>query len=481
MSDPAQIKAQIQSIEKEAFAKYNSGQFNEAWTLFQQIIRLDAKHSLANFYLEKIKKQLKSQTTPSAAPAHQPELMPAKEAGGQVITAPSTTRKLRKEESGASPSTRVTTRKLPFDVADILTTETEAKKPGGLVRVLIVDDSSLMRKIIKNILEKSPLVKVVGEAANGTQALDVIPQLQPDVITLDINMPVMDGVTVLKHIIAGKPMPVIMLSAFAEEGAATTFDCLSYGAVDFICKPSRDSGSLSGQEEEIIQKITKASQLQVQSLTKVRFTKEENQPLDLTSKENAQKILVMGAGEGGYSGYLKILPHLPKQIPCAIMAVQYLDDRYFDAFCQYLNQYSHIVVKKAEDQELLKEGVCYFTNQKVYLKIQNSTDGCRCQVAKKPDFLKQQNVLNHLLFSAAEVYGADSIGVVLAGKGIDGIEGIRELKRMRGISVAQDPRNCLAPELPRVAISNGYIDHIVSDVDMPGVLWHILKNVMVKK
>jgi two-component system chemotaxis response regulator CheB len=266
-----------------------------------------------------------------------------------------------------------------------------------------------------------------------------------------------------------------MLSAYTEEGAITTFDCLSYGAIDFIAKPSKEGGSLGEREKEIIHKVTRACQIEVQGLRKARIGKRDSK-LDIKNKKNANKVILMGGGEGGYSGFLKILPYIHEQISCAVLAVQYMDDRYFESFCHYLNQYSRLAIKRAEDQEVLKEGVCYFANQKTYLKIQTSSDGNQCQVAKKPDFLSQQNVFNHLLFSAAETYGANAVGILLGGQGVDGIEGLKELKRMRGVTLSQNPKNCICSQILDIALQNNCIDHVVNDSDFPGVLWHLIKT-----
>lgn len=492
----ADLKTQIQELEKEAFSRYNAGRFPEAQQVLKQILQIDPKHSLARFYIDKIARQQKAASLPKENPPAEAEYLP------DPKTPINPTTRISREDAMSKTATvfrkcpedtvvyvastkRLTKEDVLKDISGVEGTKkysapaapkAEGKKTPGAIKVMVVDDSSLMRKVIRRILEKSPAIKVVGEATNGEELLAMIPTTSPDLITLDVNMPVMDGVTALKHILVGYDIPVIMLSAYTEEGAVTTFDCLTYGAVDFICKPSREGGSLIGKEDEIVQKVTRASQLQIKTLRKARSPKREEKR-DLSARPNAGKIIVIGAGDGGYSGFLKILPHLPEQLPCAILAVQYMEDQYFEAFHNYLDRHSRIWVKKAEDKELIKEGVCYLVNQKVYLKIQSGTEGYRCQVAKKPEFLAQQNVFNHLLFSAAETYGPNTIGVVLAGKGIDGLEGIRELKRVRGITLAQDPAGCITPQLCEITINSGSIDRVVDDADFPGVLWHLVKTV----
>jgi two-component system chemotaxis response regulator CheB len=477
-------KTTIAEMEKEAFVKYTAGHLAEAQILFQKILSVDAKHSLANFYLDKIKKQQMKNKAATTAPIPlsvegskitDNSMMAGDNVVHQRLT-PTFKKSLPAEEIPRSETTKKNFPALSEMDAQKKLPDAALGDKNSITKVLIVDDSSLMRKVIGRILAKSPAIRVVGEANNGEEALQAIPKLQPNVITLDVNMPVMDGLTMLKHIVISDPLPVIMLSAFTDDGASTTFDCLTYGAVDFICKPSKEGGNLSGKEDEIIQKVLNASRVEVQPLKKVRGHKSITKGVALEGRAAAQKAIVIGAGEGGYGGFLKILPHLPAHLPCAILAVQYMEENYFEAFCNYLNQYSHIVVKKAEDRELIREGVCYIVNQKVYLKVQSGSEGYQCQVAKKPDFLMQQNVFNQLLFSAAETFNANAIGVVLAGKGIDGIEGICEIKRVHGTTLSQDPKNCVTPQLSEIAIKSGSIDRVVNDTDFPGVLWHLVKK-----
>lgn len=472
MSDPQQPTNKIQALEKEALARYNAGQLPDAMALLQQILWLDAKNAMANYYLDKVKKQLQrpgvtgADSVPSAMlPTRR---HPSADTGSRQ-TSVLDADKTPQQSSGDNAPTKRASNTGMVKMSDVAS--------SGPIKVLVVDDSSLIRKILVRMLNSASGIQVVGEAGNGQQAVEEIAKLKPDVVTLDVNMPVMDGLAALKQIIIENPLPVIMLSAFTEEGASTTFDCLTYGAVDFISKPSRETGSLSGQEEAIIQKITKASKIQVPALKKIRLGKlVGNKAGNSDKRPLARKVLVMGAGEGGCASFLRILPHLPDHLPAAVLAVQYMEDPYFQTFCDYLNQFSQITVKKAEDGEPIREGICYFTNQKMYLKAQRSSEGYCCQVAKKPDFLNQQNVVNHLLFSAAESFGPHSIGVLLAGKCIDGVEGIREIKRVRGITLSLDPKNCIAAQLPEFAVNSQCVDRTVIESDFPGVLWHLIKN-----
>jgi two-component system chemotaxis response regulator CheB len=197
---------------------------------------------------------------------------------------------------------------------------------------------------------------------------------------------------------------------------------------------------------------------------------------EMKGRENARWIVAMGGGEGGYNAYLKIIPHLPGKLPFAILAVQYTKEEYLQSFCDYLNRTSRIVVKKAQQGELIKEGVCYFTHNGNYLKIEQSPEGPCCQITPTPVVISQQNVVNQLFFSVSEKYGANSMGVLLTGSGVDGIEGLQELKRVRAMTIVQDPKTCLVPQSVRTALEAKCVDHMVMDVDIAAMIWHLLKN-----
>lgn len=350
----------------------------------------------------------------------------------------------------------------------------ETTRRRRVVKALVVDDSSLMRKIIIRMLESSPQIKVAGEAADGKQALEMIPECEPDIVILDVNMPVMDGLTTLKHIMIERPLPVIMFSAFTDEGALTTFDCLTYGAVDYICKPSKDGGSLVEKEQEIIQQVIAAARVKVNHLKKARLAKKDTTISDSSHRPIARKAILMGAGEGGCSGFLRILPYLPRHLPCAILAVQHMKDKYFDTFCDYLNRYSRIPVKKAENGEAIKGGICYFAPPGMYLRVRREASGPVCSVAPKNNCLMDR--YDELLFSASDSYAQNAIGVILGGKGIDGVEGIRKIKKRAGTTLAQNPRECVVSQANTVAIDNGCADHSVPNADFPGVLWHLARS-----
>lgn len=420
-----EIQTQIQALKNEALDCYRRQNYPASLQLWQKILRLDPKNSLAMLYIRRIQQSL-----PPAAVAAKKE---------------------EKEERHERP-------------------------PAQSLKVMIVDDSAMMRKAIARILAQDPQFQVVS-AKGGEEALSLIPRENPDVISLDVNMPGMDGMTTLKHIMVQYPRPVIMLSAFTEEGSAATFDCLFYGAIDFVSKPSKSDDGFEKQQENFKSKLVNAARVKVSSPNKARVIKKSSLATkDAEKRTPARWIVAIGGGEGGYNAYLKIVPYLPAKIPCAILAIQNTREEYLRAFCEYLNRTSRICVKVAGPGDRIEEGVCYFSHDGNYLKIEQTRDGPCCQITPKPTLIAQQNVVNQLLFSVGEKYGAHSIGVLLSGAGMDGIEGLKELKRTHGITLVQDPRTCLVPQTVNYAIDARCADQTVVDSDIVAMVWHILKS-----
>jgi two-component system chemotaxis response regulator CheB len=331
-----------------------------------------------------------------------------------------------------------------------------------------------MRKAIQKALALYQDIEVAGTAKNGQEALAIIPQINPDVITLDVNMPVMDGITTLKHIAVQFPKPVIMLSAFTQEGAETTFDCLTLGAMDFICKPSQAEGQIEDQVEALVSKIRLCAKLRLKAASRMRVQKTNMQESqDITARPHAGKIVVMVGGEGSDGAYLRIIPYLLKSIPCSIVACQQMDAKIFPSFCQYLDKYSRIVVKQIQHNDLLKKGVCYFLNAPISCSLQKTMLGTACHLGPCPGNFQQS--LDAMLQAAATIFSAQTVGVLLTGKEYPR-EGLRTIKRAGGMVLAQNPTTCLNPDNIYGALDSGCIDKLIAEDDMPAMLWHLLRE-----
>lgn len=334
-------------------------------------------------------------------------------------------------------------------------------------KILIVDDSRMIRKGLSEIFEASNDFEIVGEAADGKEALAAIRRTQPDVVTLDVVMPGMDGLTTLKHIMIECPRPTVMLSSLTQDGCKTTFDALRYGAVDFISKPSRIEDdkdmSLALLSEDIIKKVNAALNVNVGVASYIRPLPESAEHEDMPDL-SCKKLVGFGAAEGGYGALMKIIPCLI-QAQAAYIAVLYVDEDHLDAFIYYLNEHSRILVKRAKHGEALEAGVCYLSSGSDYLTVHESGEGYVFHINPAP-FSTRRGSIDRLFFSIAEVMESQAVGVILSGAGVDGVEGLQEISRVGGTTIVQDAETSLAKEMPQAAITKIKPEYIISDADV---------------
>ncbi len=337
------------------------------------------------------------------------------------------------------------------------------------IRLLVVDDSRLIRAAVRRLFEIDGQVQVVGEAANGREALDLLPSLKPDVITLDINMPVMDGLSTLKHIMIKHPTPTVMFSALTREGATETFDALRFGAIDFMLKPSQSKGDdVAEQERLILQKVKIAAGVEIGAIRMLRTSHQKKQENPARSID-AEGIVVLGASEGGYGTLLKIIPQLPPDLPVAYMVILYAAPAHVAAFADYLNANSAIAVQRAIDSQPIQGGTCYLAAGSEYASLHLTGGRMTMQVNPSP-FPERRGAINMLMLSVSEIMQNQTIGVVLSGKGNDGAEGSAEVRRVGGTVIMQDPRTCLFQEMVQASLRTGNADHICSDQDIASAI-----------
>ena len=337
------------------------------------------------------------------------------------------------------------------------------------LKVLVVDDSKMIRRVICDIINANGTMQVVGEAENGKRALELIKTSNPDVITLDINMPVMDGLTTLKHIMIQQPKPTVMISSLTQEGAIETFESLKYGAIDFLPKPSKvRGGDLKSQQNEIIRKILLASEVQMKSIRFLRRpTMEKMQTSDETPE--CRCIIAFGASEGGYGALLNVVPRLQKGLAAACVAMMHQAPQHVDAFSHYLNQCSYINVERAVDGAQIKGGTCYIAASNEYVTVQQNDQMLKLQITSDQSQSKGSNI-DQFMTSLATVMQERAIGVILTGTGHDGLEGIGEIIKAKGTVFVQDPSSCLFKETPVTAIKTYPIDYLVGDKQMAGAI-----------
>lgn len=318
------------------------------------------------------------------------------------------------------------------------------------INILLVDDSRLIRTALKEIFADYPEIRVVGEAANGVEALEMIACLAPQVVVLDVNMPVMDGLTTLKHMMIQRPTPTVMLSTLTTMGASVTFDAFKFGAVDFLTKPtSLNDRDIRTQAREIVDKIRIAAGVRMETVRYIRAA-DRDAAGKTPSPGRPEKFIAIGAGEGGYSALLKLVPRLSPTSRAAYLVVLHEEPAYVDSFVAYLDRCSAIKVARGGDEEPLGAGVCYFCSGREYVTVREREGRLLLHTSPAP-FTTRRGSINMLMFSLVELLGDRAMGVVLTGQGDDGAEGLHEIVAHGGSVIIESPEHCLYKEMPESA------------------------------
>ncbi|MEK6776440.1 MAG: chemotaxis response regulator protein-glutamate methylesterase [bacterium] len=321
-----------------------------------------------------------------------------------------------------------------------------------------------MRVTIKRLLEADPEIQVVGLARDGMEALEKINTLKPDVVTLDIDMPLMDGLETLRIIMEERPLPVLMLSSLTQEGAVQTLRALEMGAVDFIPKRAQQVNTgIIGMREVLIQKVKacavshpvpKTSKRIVGPLHKKHWAD--------AGFDNAFQVVAIGASTGGPSALTEVIPYLPEDFPAAVLVVQHMPIGYTRAFADRLNKASRIPVKEAEEGDEVVPGRVLIAPAGEHLSVRRSREGKGViRLSMEPESSSHRPSVDVMMCSAAEVYGDHMVGILMTGMGCDGMEGMKTIKQNRGKTMAQDKETCVVYGMPRSAIEIGVVDQIV--------------------
>lgn len=319
------------------------------------------------------------------------------------------------------------------------------------VRVLIVDDSAVMRQLLTSLLEADPEITVVGTAADPYIARDRIKALNPDVITLDVEMPHMDGLTFLRKIMALRPMPVVMISTLTQSGAETTLEALEIGAVDFIAKPSHEQAErLVELAEELQQKVKAAAQVRVA----VRRPPAPRAPRRLLGPTG--RIVFVGASTGGVEALKTLLMGLPENCPPTLVT-QHMPPRFTTGFAERLNRECPMKVSEAADGDAIETGHVYIAPGSHHLEIVRAGSGHVCRLSEGPPVSGHRPSVDVLFRSAARVCAKSAVAAILTGMGKDGAEGLLELRRAGGTTLGQDEESALIYGMPRAAFERGAV------------------------
>jgi len=331
------------------------------------------------------------------------------------------------------------------------------------VRVLVVDDSALMRKLIPQIIERDSDIEVVGTAMDGAFGLKKIEELKPQVVTLDLEMPRMDGMETLRRITRRHKLPVIVVSAHSVDGASTTFKALALGAFDFVTKPP-DAASAHMDEiaGDLIGKIKAASVSQVMPVPQLPPTAVEsvNKPAYRPKKEPT-KIVAIGISTGGPNALQYVLSELPGNFPGSIVVVQHMPEGFTEMFARRLNECCAVDVKEAQSGDLLIAGRALICPGNRHIKVRRMPMGNIVVLSDEDRVNGHRPSVDVLFRSVASEFGGRSIGVLMTGMGDDGAYGMGLLKSAGALTVAQSEDSCVVYGMPKAAIERGYATRVV--------------------
>ncbi len=347
-----------------------------------------------------------------------------------------------------------------------------------MIKVLIVDDSALVRQTLREILGGASGIEVVGVASDPYIAREKIKQLNPDVLTLDVQMPRMDGVTFLGNLMRLRPMPVVMVSTLTEEGADITLRALELGAVDFIPKPKEDIvRELHKHAYEIVAKVTAASRVKVRALEKSeavergrsenRNSRESPAQMVLDDSDRRQRyptsdrIIGIGSSTGGTEAIKDVLRFLPADMP-GIVITQHIPKAFSGPFAERVDKESQLVVSEATDGQVILPGHAYIAPGDRHLLIDRLGTGYVCRLDDGPPVNRHKPAVDVMFSSLAKNVGPNAIGVVLTGMGDDGAEGLGKMKRAGAVTLVQDEQSCIVWGMPKEAADRGYADEVVA-------------------
>ena len=342
------------------------------------------------------------------------------------------------------------------------------------IKVLVVDDSALIRSLMTEIINSQPDMEVVGVAPDPLVAREKIKELNPDVLTLDVEMPRMDGLVFLEKLMRLRPMPVLMVSSLTEKSSYITLHALELGAVDFVTKPKIDiNNGMHEYAREITNKIRVASRARVrQPPPLVRHSIERKNtadavlPVEHRTFSSTEKVIVIGASTGGTEALKSLLMNLPPDSP-GILITQHMPETFTRTFAQRLNSLCRITVKEADHGERILPGHAYIAPGNRHLLLARSGANYMAELSDGPPVSRHRPSVDVLFRSAANRAGKNAVGIIMTGMGDDGAAGMLEMHEAGAYTFGQDEKSCVVFGMPKEAIARGGVDEVVPLGEMP--------------
>lgn len=321
------------------------------------------------------------------------------------------------------------------------------------IKVLIIDDSAMIRKVFEQELSKDPEIEVVGTAPDPFVGRDKIVYLKPDVVTLDIEMPRMDGLTFLEKLMKHYPLPVVVVSSLAKKGGDVALKAIELGAIEVLSKPG-NAYSVGDMSEQLIEKVKAASKVKVfKAPDKVSAPSPTSQVAALRVKAT-KKIIAIGASTGGTEALREVITKLPANAP-PIVIVQHMPQNFTKSFADRLNQISQVQVKEAADGEYLATGKVLIAPGNQHMEIRRSGINYYVTLFDGPMMFHQRPAVEILFNSVAKYAGQNAVGVILTGMGKDGAQGLLNMRQAGANTIAQDEKSCIVFGMPKEAIDLG--------------------------
>ncbi len=337
------------------------------------------------------------------------------------------------------------------------------------IKVLVVDDSTLMRNMVGDIIKATPGFKLVGSAKNGLEAIEQVRQLSPDVVTMDIEMPKMDGLQALARLMTESPVATVMLSAHAKEGAESTLLALELGAVDFVTKPS---GSISLDIDkvrvELVEKIRIAAEVDLAKMKPGTGHHPAPAMPEGRAPSGVMKTLAIGSSTGGTRALSEILPKLPREINAALLLVQHMPVGFTKSLAERLDNRSKIRIKEAQEGDMLERGLALLAPAGYHMEL--SPSGDRIKLNQNPPKFGVRPSVDVMMESVALYSPAETVGVILTGMGHDGANGVASLKKKGGHIIAEDRSTCVVYGMPKAAVETGAVDEVLPLEQIPGAI-----------
>jgi two-component system chemotaxis response regulator CheB len=342
-----------------------------------------------------------------------------------------------------------------------------------VINVLVVDDSAFMRKAISTMLDKDPGIKVVGMARDGQEGLEMVRKLNPDVVTMDIEMPKMDGLTALRHIMMEAPRPVLMVSSLTTEGAEATLKAMELGAVDFIPKQlSKVSLDIVKIERDLIERVKTVAVRKMRharprpAAAPRKAARPAARPASTPTGRPVRDVVAIGVSTGGPPVVQQILSSLPENFPASIIIAQHMPAAFTGPFAKRLDSVSNITVKEAENGDMLKPGHAFVAPGGKHVVLDQKVSRVDVVVTDQPADALYKPSANVLISSVAQAVGKRGLGVILTGMGSDGCEGVRDLKEKGGRALAQSDSTCVVYGMPKAIVDEHLADEVVDLDDM---------------